>query len=126
MKEPNETMILVVDDDENVGQFLQFTLNASGHRTVRGRNGQDAVQMAKSISPDLILMNLMMPVKNGWVAFREIRRNPKTKHIKTILFSSTENLMLRFKGAEGYLQSPINIEELFEIIGHVLVDSPSL
>jgi CheY-like chemotaxis protein len=126
MKEPIETMIMVIDDDENFGELLQFTLNASGFRTVRGRNGKEAVQMAKAIRPDIILMNLMMPIKNGWVAFREIRRSPKTRHIKVILFSATKDLNNRFKGADGYLQSPIDMEEMFETIGELLEDIPSL
>jgi CheY-like chemotaxis protein len=120
MKELGETLILVADDDRDFGDVIRHILKDNGYRAIACGNGAEAVEMSKKLNPDLILLNLVMPVKNGWTAFKEIRRNPGTSHVKVVLFSSVPRLEGQYRDVDDYLQSPFPPEALLETVGRLL------
>jgi twitching motility two-component system response regulator PilH len=119
-KELGDILIFVADDDENFGEVIRSILKDTGYRVIICKNGAEAVEMAVNLIPDLIMLDLIMPVKNGWKAFKEIRKNPKTSHIKVILFSSKPQLEGQFQEADAFLQKPIPADELLETVSRLL------
>jgi twitching motility two-component system response regulator PilH len=112
MKELGEILILVVDDDRNSGETMQSILKDSGYRAIVCGNGAEAVKLSKVLRPDLILLNLIMPIKNGWTAFKEIHTDPRTSHIKILLFSTNPRLNGQYQDVDACMQSPIPPEYL--------------
>jgi len=76
--------VLVVDDfDDNREMFAEF-LELSGYRVLQASNGRDAVERADASLPDLVVMDLSLPVMDGWEATRRLKANPKTANIPVI------------------------------------------
>ena len=67
--------ILVVDDEEHILEFIRYNLDASGYEVIEASDGDDAVKKAINEVPDLILLDLMLPGKDGYDVCRELRRN---------------------------------------------------
>lgn len=80
-------LILIADDAEDVLASHGAILEDAGYRVATARNGQEAVEQALALRPDVILMDLGMPVLDGWEATRRIRADLRTHHIPIIAFS---------------------------------------
>ncbi|MCG6551455.1 MAG: response regulator [Candidatus Magnetominusculus sp. LBB02] len=80
--------ILVVDDDEAARQFLTITMEQKGYTVITAENGEEGVKKAKSENPDIIVLDIMMPKKNGISALQDIRSNKSTRDIPVIILSS--------------------------------------
>jgi twitching motility two-component system response regulator PilH len=119
-KELGETLILVVDDDRNSGETMQGILKDTGYRAVVCGNGAESVNLTKTLRPDLILLNLSMPIKFGWNAFKEIHSDPKTSRIKVLLFSLNPRLNGQCQDEDAFMRSAIPPEDLLETIEHLL------
>ncbi|KMK77927.1 response regulator transcription factor [Alkalihalobacillus pseudalcaliphilus] len=112
--------ILIVDDDPLVGQSLQLLLNKEKDLTVIGNvtNGQEAIDFCKEKTPDLILMDIQMPVLNGIESTKIIKRTyPIIQIMMLTTFKDARNIRLALKaGAEGYLIKSNSIEKMAEQI----------
>ena len=108
--------ILIVDDSATDRQFLLETLSRQGYQCVFAETGEEALQKARSESPDLILMDVVMPGTSGFQATRTISRDEATKHIPVILCTSknqsTDKIWGLRQGARDYVLKPVNPEEL--------------
>ena len=80
--------ILVVDDDYLSRDALSRRLEHSGFRVVRAVDGEQAISVAHTASPDLILMDLGLPIVDGWTATRRLKADPATNHIPIIVVSA--------------------------------------
>jgi len=80
--------ILVVDDEKKIRELLKLRLSAEGYKVVQAEDGEEAVEQARKNSPDLILMDVMMPRMDGAEAARELHEDPKTKDIPVIFLTS--------------------------------------
>lgn len=77
-------LVLVVDDfEDNRAMYVEY-LQFQGLRVVEAVNGEEAVDRANELLPAVIIMDLSLPVMDGWEATRRIKSNPKTKHIKVV------------------------------------------
>jgi twitching motility two-component system response regulator PilH len=110
--------ILIVDDSPTERHVLNDMLTKSGFEVVASDNGEDAIQKAKSLRPDLILMDVVMPGLNGFQATRAISRDPDTRAIPIILCTSksqeTDKIWGMRQGARDYIVKPVNRDELLE------------
>ena len=108
--------ILIVDDSPTERHVLNDMLTKSGYEVMASDNGEDAIQKAKSLRPDLILMDVVMPGLNGFQATRAISRDPDTRAIPIILCTSksqeTDKIWGMRQGARGYVVKPIDREAL--------------
>jgi twitching motility two-component system response regulator PilH len=108
--------ILIVDDAATDRQFLLDALSREGYQCVTAENGEEAVLKSKSESPDLILMDVVMPGTNGFQATRAITRDEATKHIPVIMCSSknqdTDRIWGLRQGAKDYVHKPVKFKEL--------------
>ncbi|WP_264474487.1 response regulator [Leeia speluncae] len=112
--------ILVVDDSPTERHFLGEILTRNGYQVVMLESGEQAVQQAKDIMPDLILMDVVMPGLNGFQATRQISRDEATKHIPIFMCTSkgqeTDKIWGLRQGARDYLVKPVDQAELLSKI----------
>jgi twitching motility two-component system response regulator PilH len=115
--------ILIVDDSPTERHVLNDMLTKSGYEVVASDNGEDAIQKAKALRPDLILMDVVMPGLNGFQATRAISRDPDTRSIPIILCTSksqeTDKIWGMRQGARDYIVKPVNRDELLEKIAAI-------
>ena len=115
--------ILIVDDSPTERHVLNDMLTKSGYEVMASDNGEDAIQKAKSLRPDLILMDVVMPGLNGFQATRAISRDPDTRAIPIILCTSksqeTDKIWGMRQGARDYVVKPVSKEELLAKIAAI-------
>ena len=84
MTQPDAPLILVVDDYQDAREMYAEYLQYSGFRVAEAKNGNEAVAQARSLRPDLILMDLSLPGMDGWEATRVLKADDATKHIPIV------------------------------------------
>ena len=105
--------ILVVDDEELLVKGIRFNLQSEGYEVITGFNGIEAVQLTKSESPDLVILDVMMPEMDGLTACTKIREFSNVPVIYlTAKADDMDKLMGFDRGADDYLTKPFNILEL--------------
>lgn len=113
--------ILVVDDDPQLRVLVSRFLGAKGFEIIQAENGEVGVATAKAQQPRIIIMDLNMPVMNGFEATRAIKADPATKNIPVIVLTA-EDAMSNYDeiyeaGADAYVAKPVEFERL---LGRVL------
>ena len=105
--------ILVVDDDKNICDLLRMYLEKEGYTVVLAHNGVDAVSVFGSESPDLVLLDIMLPQLDGWQVCREIRKTSETPIIMVTAKDETFDKVLGLElGADDYVTKPFSPSEL--------------
>ena len=105
--------ILVVDDEAMLVKGIRFNLKSDGYDVITGSNGQEAVELTKSENPDLVVLDVMMPVMDGLTACSRIREFSDVPIILlTAKVDDMDKLMGFDHGADDYLTKPFNILEL--------------
>ena len=117
-------LILIADDSPTEIYVLKKILEKHQHSTTTAEDGEQAVEMASSKRPDLILMDVVMPKLNGFQATRRLSKDDDTKNIPVIIVSSknqeTDKLWGMRQGAKGYLGKPVTEELLMDEINSLL------
>ena len=116
--------VLIVDDvDANV-LLLKLLLSKAGYKTLTAYNGRDALEIVKNSSPDLILLDIMMPVMDGHEVAAQLREMPERRDVPIIFLSalnSPDDIVKGFKfGAADYVSKPFNKDELLIRVNHQL------
>jgi len=117
--------ILVVDDEVYILHILDFSLGAEGFEVISANNGELGVEKAKLEKPDLIVLDIMMPVLDGYETCRRLKNEPETKDIPVVLLTAKGrdvDKRLGFEvGAIDYIVKPFSpsrlIQRIEEIIG---------
>lgn len=113
--------ILIVDDDANICELLRLYLEKDGFDTVVANDGEQAVEYASKYSPDLILLDIMLPKLDGWQACREIRKTSETPIIMLTAKGETFDKILGLElGADDYVSKPFDTKEVIARIKAVL------
>jgi len=116
--------ILVVDDKEFNRQLLSDLLTPAGFTVETAENGDTAVRKAVETAPDIIIMDLFMPVKNGFEAVRELKERNDTRHIPVIAISASVNEEFRDKSIKAgfidFIPKPVDTDKLFSMIEEFL------
>lgn len=84
MTDQNSPLILVVDDYQDAREMYAEYLQFSGFRVAEARNGNEAIEQAFALRPDLILMDLSLPGLDGWEATRQLKSDERTRHIPVV------------------------------------------
>jgi len=122
----SQKTILVVDDDINIRELLRQQLESEGYNVREAKDGVDAINQIKTASPDLILLDVMMPQINGFDVAAVLRNDPHTANIPIIMLSITENKQRGYHtGIDRYFTKPINTEKLLQEIGLLLSQGAS-
>ncbi|MEI6315521.1 MAG: response regulator [Syntrophus sp. (in: bacteria)] len=108
--------ILVVEDNVQNRMLIKDVLEFYGYEIIEAENGQEGIDMAKKYKPDLILMDIQMPVMDGFTAVKIIRSDPDTKNIKMIAVTSFamsgDKERIKEAGFDHYISKPIDTREL--------------
>ena len=113
--------ILIVDDDKNICELLRLYLEKDGFRTLVAHDGEQALQCAQINNPDLILLDIMMPILDGWQGCREIRKNSYVPIIMLTAKGETFDKVLGLElGADDYITKPFDSKEVVARIKAVL------
>jgi two-component system, OmpR family, alkaline phosphatase synthesis response regulator PhoP len=108
--------VLFAEDNESITKIITYILQKDGYDIIHYPTGEGVVESAKSNKPDLILLDLMMPIKNGLMILREIKADPETKDIP-VIFLSANNSDIYIKegldmGAADYILKPFSFDDL--------------
>ena len=110
MNEPN-IKVLIVDDEPDILEFLDYNLSRNGFTTIQASNGKDAIRMADQEVPDLILLDIMMPAMDGVETCYELRKNDKLKNTLIAFLTARSEEYSEIAGleagADDYIQKPI-------------------
>lgn len=80
--------IMVVEDDEELSEILQYNLSRAGYRVIQAWDGQEAIDTVEQAAPDLLLLDIMLPKVDGWKVCRFLADSPTLKHIPIIIFTA--------------------------------------
>lgn len=118
--------ILVIDDDVEIRLFLLNLLQAKGHIVISAENGDVGIKLAAQELPDLILMDLNMPVMDGFKATQAIKANSETANISVLILSAEHaeaNREAMYEaGCDGFIAKPIEIGRLFARLSEFIND----
>ncbi|MCL4302713.1 MAG: response regulator [Anaerolineae bacterium] len=121
--------ILYAEDTEVIRNIMAQTLEIYGYTVATAKNGQEGVEMALQWEPDLILMDLRMPVMDGYQAIQAIKVNPKTRHIPVFVISAwsskREQDQAKAAGADAFFVKPTEMKRLDEAIKAAVTASTS-
>jgi two-component system cell cycle response regulator DivK len=125
MKEQTEPLtVLLVEDTEDNRFMMRRLLEMAGYHVIEAMNGEEAVKLAKTGSPRLILMDLSLPVIDGLAATRLIRKLPELQSVPIIAVSAHDTSDFQSEaieaGCNSYVTKPIDFNELEELIGQLL------
>ncbi|CUN65819.1 response regulator transcription factor [Clostridium disporicum] len=116
--------ILVVDDEEHIVELIKYNLLSSGYDVITCNNGIDAVNLAINERPNLILLDLMIPGKDGYDVCKEIRTKSEVKNISIIMLTAKseefDKILGLELGADDYITKPFSVRELLARVKAVL------
>lgn len=117
------TKVLVVDDDPAILDICADLLESEGYDVALAANGQQAINQMGTNAPDVVLMDIMMPVLNGVEACRRMKADPETARIPVVLMSARTNLNRQnqeLDSADALLAKPFDINHLLDTIQELL------
>ena len=125
--------ILIVDDELDVRIYVGTLFETSGYEPIAARNGREGLQKAKQVSPDLIILDVMMPQAGGVSMYRELKADRQLREIPVIMLTGVGEKsfshylkMLRLKiddpipQPNAYLEKPLDHEKLLELVRKII------
>lgn len=116
--------VLIADDEPNIMVSLEFLMQRSGYEIRTAANGDEALKAAQEFRPHLMLLDVMMPVRNGYEVCQAVRENPRLKGMKIVMLTAkgrelevTKGLAI---GADAYVTKPFATKELLETVKRLL------
>ena len=117
----NQKTVLIVDDEANICELIRLYVEKEGYRAVIANDGQRAVEKFRSAKPDIVLLDIMLPIKDGWQVCREMRAIDNTPIIMLTAKGETFDKVLGLElGADDYMVKPFDAKEVVARIKAVL------
>jgi len=118
--------ILVVDDEPDILLMLRMNLEGDGHECVLAADGQMALERIQSLSPDLVLLDVMMPVLDGWSVLEQLQRQAAAPPVVVVSAKSAPRDAVRALelGAVEYVTKPFDLSRLMTMVRDVVVLEP--
>ena len=108
--------ILIVEDEPDVAEMIRYNLEKDTYRTIVAQGGTEALQAAQTCTPDLILLDIMLPDVTGWEVCRILRESEKTRSIPILMLTALSSEEARVKGltlgADDFVTKPFSLKEL--------------
>ena len=116
--------ILIVDDEPNIVMTLEYTFKKSNYEVFIARDGQEALDILKTNFPDIIILDIMMPMVDGFATLEQIRKDANLQHTK-VMFLSAKNKESDIEkglalGADAYMTKPFSIKKVVEKVEELL------
>jgi two-component system alkaline phosphatase synthesis response regulator PhoP len=121
----NKNLVLVVDDDADLVDAVSLKLESLNFKTVKAYDGVDAWEKIKSAKPDLMILDVMMPRKDGFELCKEVKADPQYKDITIILLTAVADHVAttsythmdgKTTPADDYISKPIDMDKLMQIV----------
>lgn len=116
--------VLVADDEHNIRNILDFSLHAEGFIVLSALNGEDAFKLAVESTPDLIILDVMMPGQGGVETCRALKADPRTSSIPVILLTALagreDRNVGRQAGADAYITKPFSPQKVVDAVQDLL------
>ncbi len=116
--------VLIADDEPNIVASLEFLMEQAGFEVKLAANGQEALELVASFRPDLVLLDVMMPVKNGYEVCQSLKSDPATRGVKVVMLSAKGRDVEVAKGlelgADAYVTKPFSTRDLVAQIRDML------
>lgn len=123
---PLSKILYIEDNDDNI-YMITRRLSRSGYEVIVAKNGEVGLAMARSEAPSLILMDLDLPVVDGWEATRRLKESDETRHIPVVAVSAyamaSDRRRALAAGCDDFFSKPVNLKGLLERIESLLNDS---
>jgi CheY-like chemotaxis protein len=118
------TRILIADDEPHIRKLVSFTLGNHGYDVLQAADGGEAYAIARAEKPDLVLLDVMMPVMTGYEVLNRLKADPETESIPVVMLSAksqrTEVEEGMACGAREYICKPFTPKDLVERVGDIL------
>jgi len=116
--------ILIVDDEPNIVMSLEYTFKKNNYQVFIARDGQEALEIAKINFPDVIILDIMMPMVDGYATLEQIRKDDNLKHAK-VIFLSAKNKESDIEkglslGADAYMTKPFSIKKIVDQVSELI------
>jgi DNA-binding response OmpR family regulator len=122
--------VLVVDDESDFVQLAEYNLGMDGFEVFSAENGVQALHEARSILPDVILLDLMLPDIDGGSVFEILQSQPSTADVPVIVVSALDGMIMRSKKPghkpAGFFQKPVDLKKLGECLRSVIADQEDM
>ncbi len=119
-----EKIVLLVEDNADIRNIFATALVSEGYTVVEAVNGEEGIRLARAISPRLILMNIALPLVDGWKATAVLKRDPRTKEIPVVAITaftrSRDRQRARSLGCASYLPKPCEPSRLLEEVRRLI------
>jgi two-component system, OmpR family, alkaline phosphatase synthesis response regulator PhoP len=116
--------VLIADDEPNIVASLEFLLEQAGLDVRVARDGQEALDLAAAFEPDLVLLDVMMPVLSGYEVCQRLKNDPKLRKVRVLMLSAKGRDVEVAKGlelgADGYMTKPFSTRELVARVRELL------
>src|SRR3989338_7622279 len=116
--------VLSIDDNRQIGSTLIPKFEEAGYQFESAYSGQEGLEKMRTYQPDLVLLDIMMPLMDGHEVLRRIKSDPELKHIPVIMVSPKRDKETVIRtvqgGATDYLVKPVDVKRLLEKVGRVL------
>ena len=118
--------ILIVDDEPNIVMSLEYTFKKNNYEVFIARDGQEALDILKTNFPDVIILDIMMPLVDGFATLEQIRKDENLRHTK-VMFLSAKNKESDIEkglslGADAYLTKPFSIKKVVDKVAELLLE----
>jgi two-component system phosphate regulon response regulator PhoB len=120
----SKAQILIVEDDRSLAEVLEYNLRQDGYQTAVANDGQDGLRQARLKSPDLVLLDLMLPMVDGLEVCRRLRADPVTRNMLVLMLTAkseeTDEVVGFSVGTDDYVAKPFSVKVLLERIRALL------
>ena len=127
MNQPMVRRVLVADDDPDILDLLTLNLECHGYQVYAASDGEEARQMALTVVPDLIVLDVMMPKLDGLEVLAILKAHPETRDIPVVMLTakaSDSDVWQGWQaGADYYITKPFDLDELMRFIGYLQVNA---
>jgi two-component system phosphate regulon response regulator PhoB len=117
--------VLITEDDPSLRQMLRHQLERQGYRCAEADNGREALEIARQSPPRLVLLDLMMPVLDGFAAAQQLHEDPRTHDVPIYFLTACADPIVRRKaqriGSEAFLTKPLDCADLLDVVRVAMV-----
>jgi len=122
-----EPLILLVDDEPSIRETVSFILEMEGYRVVTAENGDDALEQIRRLQPPVVLLDAMMPRRDGFDVCRTVKSDPKLASTKIVMLTAlgqkADQERAMAAGADFYMTKPFDEEDLLALLGRLTRES---
>ena len=119
--------VLVIDDEQGIAQVIRLVLEAYGYDVLLASDGSRGFATAQKQAPDVIILDLMMPLMDGFAVLEALRDDERTAEVPVMVVSAVRRASVEEKvmglGAKEFLQKPFDVDDLIHGVGHLTATS---